>query len=88
MAFEKMNFVCVIAVICLFGVVDGFSFGAPEDFCQYENLQDRNVRMVPGHRGVDPMNTRSPAGYRIVVGPEEANGARKGRSQLLLLQKS
>lgn len=77
MAFEKMDFVCVIAVICLFGAVNGFSFGAPEDFCQYDNLQDRNFRMVPGHRGVEPMNTRSPAGYRIVVGPEEANGARK-----------
>lgn len=84
MAFEKMDFVCVIAVICLFGAVNGFSFGAPKDFCQYDNLQDRNFRMVPGHRGVEPMNTRSPAGYRIVVGPEEANGARKGSSEYLL----
>lgn len=76
---KKMDVVSVIAVFQLLRAASGFSSGAPQDFCQYENLQDRNVKMVPGHRGTEAMNTQNPAGYRIVVGPEDSNGGRRGR---------
>ncbi|XP_062590455.1 putative ferric-chelate reductase 1 isoform X2 [Saccostrea cucullata] len=72
-----MDFVSLIVVFNLFGAVKGFSYGAPEDFCQYENLQTRNVEMIPGHRGVEARNAIEPAGYRIIVGPEDSTGNRK-----------
>nr|XP_022345448.1 putative defense protein 3 isoform X3 [Crassostrea virginica] len=72
-----MDVVSVIAVFQLLRAASGFSSGAPQDFCQYENLQDRNVKMVPGHRGTEAMNTQNPAGYRIIVGPEDSNGGRR-----------
>ncbi|XP_048767353.1 putative ferric-chelate reductase 1 isoform X1 [Ostrea edulis] len=72
-----MEFVLLITAFNLFGAVRGFSYGAPDAFCQYQNLQDRNVKLVPGHTGVEPMNSRVPNRYQIVVGPENRNGQRR-----------
>lgn len=74
-----MEFVLLITAFNLFGAVRGFSYGAPDAFCQYQNLQDRNVKLVPGHTGVEPMNSRVPNRYQIVVGPENRNGQRRGK---------
>ncbi|XP_021372946.1 putative ferric-chelate reductase 1 isoform X4 [Mizuhopecten yessoensis] len=41
-------------LISLAGVVNGFSSGAPSDFCQYRDLASRKVGLRPGHGGSAP----------------------------------
>ena len=58
----------LISVVAMATIVEGYSSGAPFDFCSYNSLWERNIRLQPGHRGVQPQNPRSNT-YSIEVGP-------------------
>lgn len=60
-------FILCVGLSTILVLVKGYSSGAPFDFCNYQNLANRNVMLRPGHVGIVPQNGRL-GRYQIQVG--------------------